>query len=167
MMHPEVFLHFLVANSVRLHPLVKGWCWDPGGKYWAIRKEVQIESLEEYQKYVEVFDEMKIKEAAVYDKNESKIVGFVNLALMPFEQSVNEDTIHVATRVLVFMVCDSLSNLSRHGITAHCLWSCEALVMCWFQSNISHRWKASLNRKFISMRCLGTVQKFGTTYKLN
>ena len=63
-----------------------------------------MESLEEYQKYVEVFDEMKIKEVAVYDKNESKIVGFVTLALMSFEQSVNEDTIPVATQVLVFMV---------------------------------------------------------------
>ena len=44
-----------------------------------LRKAVQMESLEEY---VEVFDEMKIKEAAVCDKHESKIVGFINLALM-------------------------------------------------------------------------------------
>ena len=86
-----------------------------------------MESLEEY---VEVFDEKKIKEAAVYDKHESKIVGFVNLALTSFEQSVNEDTIPVATQVLVIMVWDSFSNLSTHGITAHCLGSCEALGMC-------------------------------------
>ena len=38
-----------------------------------------MESLEEY---VEVFDEKKIKEAAVYDKHESKIVGFVKLVLI-------------------------------------------------------------------------------------
>ena len=60
--------------------------------------------MESLVEYVEVFDEMKIKEAAVYDKHESKIDGFVNLALMSFEQSVNEDTIPVATRVLAFMV---------------------------------------------------------------
>ena len=53
---------------------------------------------------------MKIKELGiVYNKHESKIVGFVNLGavndiLMSFEQSVNEDTIPVATQMLVFMV---------------------------------------------------------------
>ena len=75
-----------------------------------LRKEVQTESLEEYQKYVAVVsDEMKIKEGIVYNKHECKIIEFVNLGavnstLVSFEQSVNEETTSVATQMLVFKV---------------------------------------------------------------
>ena len=54
-------------------------------------QEVQIETLQDWQKYVAViFDEMKIKEGIVFDKHECKIIGFVDLgtvnnALRSFE----------------------------------------------------------------------------------
>ena len=42
-------------------------------------KETNLDSLEEWQKYVAVvFDEMKIKEGIVYNKHDCRIVGFVN-----------------------------------------------------------------------------------------
>ena len=40
---------------------------------------VNMKNLNEYEKYVSVlFDEMKIKEGLVYNKNESRIVGFLD-----------------------------------------------------------------------------------------
>ena len=143
-----------------------------------------MESLEEYQKYVAiVFDEMKIKEGIVYDKHESKIVGFVNLGavnntLMSFEQSVNEDKIPVATQMLVFMVWGLFIKLNfpyaqypTHGITADysfpIAWEVVKHLECADFKVISLTGdKASPNRKFIRMHRLGTVQKFGTTYKI-
>ena len=47
-----------------------------------LMKEAQIELLEEWQKYVAVFDEMKIKEGIVYDKYECRIIGFVDLGVV-------------------------------------------------------------------------------------
>ena len=46
-----------------------------------------------------VFDEMKIKEGLVYNKNEGRIVGFVDLGavnntLALFEQSLMQSTTH-------------------------------------------------------------------------
>ena len=149
-----------------------------------LRKEVQMESLEEHQKYVAVvFDEMKIKEGIVYDKNECKIVGFVDLGavnntLMSFEQTVNEDTTSVATQILVFMVRGLFIKLSfpyaqypTHGITADYLfpiaWEVVKHLECADFKVISLTGdKASPNRKFICMHRLGTVQKSGTTYKI-
>ena len=149
-----------------------------------LRKEVQMESLEEHQKYVAVvFDEMKIKEGIVYDKNECKIVGFVDLGavnntLMSFEQTVNEDTTSVATQILVFMVRGLFIKLSfpyaqypTHGITADYLfpiaWEVVKHLECADFKVISLTGdKASPNRKFIRMHRLGTVQKSGTTYKI-
>ena len=143
-----------------------------------------MESLEEHQKYVAVvFDEMKIKEGIVYDKNECKIVGFVDLGavnntLMSFEQTVNEDTTSVATQILVFMVRGLFIKLSfpyaqypTHGITADYLfpiaWEVVKHLECADFKVISLTGdKASPNRKFICMHRLGTVQKFGTTYRI-
>ena len=56
---------------------------------------------------------MKIKETLVYDKNKSKIVGFVNLGevndqLAKFEREASNDTElsggEVATHILILMV---------------------------------------------------------------
>lgn len=42
-----------------------------------LMKEVGMDSLEEHQKYVTIlFDEMKVKESIVYDKNTSHVIGF-------------------------------------------------------------------------------------------
>ena len=77
----------------------------------------KLDKLEEHQKYVVLmFDKMKIKEGIVFDKDECKIVGFVdvgavNNALPLFEQSLNDDDQGsyksdsvVAKHILVFMV---------------------------------------------------------------
>jgi len=59
-------------------------------------KEVQMETLEDWQKYIAVFfDEMKIKEGIVFDKHECKIIGFVDLGmvnnvLQPLEQTISD-----------------------------------------------------------------------------
>jgi len=70
--------------------------------------------LKDYEKHVSVvFDEMKIKEGLVYNKNEGSIVGFVDLGevnntLASFEQSLAQSTNHahlpIAKHILVFMV---------------------------------------------------------------
>ena len=75
-----------------------------------LMKEVQIESLEKWQKNIAVvFDEIKIKDGIVFDKNEYRIVGFVGLGvvnntLLSFEQSKTNDKPQVAKEMLVFMV---------------------------------------------------------------
>ena len=70
---------------------------------------MKIESLEKWQKYVAVVDEMKIKDGIVFDKNEYRIVGFVDLGvvnntLLAFEQSKTNDKPQVAKEMLVFIV---------------------------------------------------------------
>ena len=150
-----------------------------------LRKEVQTESLEEYQKYVAVVsDEMKIKEGIVYNKHECKIIEFVNLGavnstLVSFEQSVNEETTSVATQMLVFKVRGLIfiklnfpyAQYPTHSITADYLfpiaWEVVKDLECADFKVISLTGdKASPNGKFICMHRLGTVQKFGTTYKI-
>ena len=76
-----------------------------------LMKEVKIESLQEWQKYVAVvFDEVKVKEGIVYNKHDCRIVGFVdvrdvNNALLEFEKSLSSETgCTVAKHMLVFMV---------------------------------------------------------------
>ena len=76
----------------------------------------KMDTLEDYQKYMTlVFDEMNIKEGIVYDKNECKVVGFVDVGginnkLCLFEESLTaHDDDHskiplVAKHMLVFMV---------------------------------------------------------------
>ena len=73
-----------------------------------------MDNLKDYEKHISVvFDEMKIKEGLVYNKNEGRIVGFVDLGavnntLVSFEQSLTQSTTHarlpIAKHMLVFMV---------------------------------------------------------------
>ena len=74
-------------------------------------KEANVK--QEYQAYVAVmFDEMKIKEGLVYDKNECRIIGFIDLgpvnnAFASFERTLDESgsrTAPIAKQILVFMV---------------------------------------------------------------
>ena len=77
-----------------------------------LMSEVNIHSLEDWQKYVAlVFDEVKIKEGIVYSKHDCKIVGFVDLGpvnntLLNFESSLSdpEPITPVAKQMLTFMV---------------------------------------------------------------
>ena len=74
---------------------------------------VTMNNLKDYEKHISVvFDEMKIKEGLVYNKNEGKIgfvdLGAVNNTLASFEQSLTQSTTHarlpIAKHMLVFMV---------------------------------------------------------------
>jgi len=149
-------------------------------------KEVQMETLEDWQKYVAViFDEMKIKEGIVFDKHECKIIGFVDLgtvnnALCSFEQAISDpnDRPHVAKDMLVFMVRGIFIKLNfpyaqypTRGIAADCLlpivWEVVKNLECAGFKVLSLTGdKASPNRKFFRMHRLGTTQKSDVTYKM-
>ena len=151
-----------------------------------LMQEVQIETLQDWQKYVAViFDEMKIKEGIVFDKHECKIIGFVDLgtvnnALRSFEQSIGgpSDTPHVAKDMLVFMVRGLFIKLHfpyaqypTRGVTADYLfpiaWEVvKNLELAGFKVLSLTGDKASPNRKFFRMHRLGTTQKSGITYKI-
>ena len=80
--------------------------------------EANADDLEDWQKFVGIiFDEMKIKEGLVFDKDECKIKGFIDLGdinnhLMIFENSITDTSSHnsstctlpVAKQMLTFMV---------------------------------------------------------------
>ena len=72
--------------------------------------QTNISSLPEFQKYVcLVFDEVKIKEDLVYNKNTAKIIGFTNLGdinnqLLELERSETGSQCPLVTNMLVFMV---------------------------------------------------------------
>ena len=88
---------------------------------------------------------------------------------------MNEDTIPVAKQVLIGIhgigtLYLTYAQYPTHGITADYLfpiaWEVvKHLEYADFKVISFTGNKASLNRKFICMHCLGTVQKFGTTYK--
>ena len=75
-------------------------------------EEAKLTSIPDFQKYVcVVFDEVKIKEGLVYDKEECNLVGFVELDdinnhLQAFEKSLSTSASKptLATHVVVFMV---------------------------------------------------------------
>ena len=103
----------------------------------------------------------------------------MNSTLVSFEQSVNEETTSVATQMLVFKVRGLVfiklnfpyAQYPTHSITADYLfpiaWEVVKDLECADFKVISLTGdKASPNRKFICMHRLGTVQKFGTTYKI-
>ena len=75
-----------------------------------LMKEVGIDKIPEYQKYVVIlFDEMKVKENIVYDKHSSHVIGFVELndvydKLLELEHSGQDVHGSVATHILALMV---------------------------------------------------------------
>ena len=89
-------------------------------------REAGLSNLPEWKRHVILLlDEMKIKESLVYDKNESKIVGFVNLGevndqLAKFEREAeaSNDTEpsggEVATHILTLMVREFFFDLDFH-----------------------------------------------------
>lgn len=106
-----------------------------------LMSETKIDTLQDWQKYVSVvFDEVKIKEGIVFDKNECVIVGFTNLGsvnntLQTFEQSISDSEPNVAKQMLVFMVRGLFIKLRfpyaqypTRGITADC---CSLLPGKW------------------------------------
>lgn len=135
-----------------------------------LMKEVNIDSLEEWQKYVAVvFDEMKIKEGIVYNKHECRVIGFVNFGntnndLLAFERSLNQDSdLPVASHMLVFLVRGVFIRLKfpyaqypTNSLTSDVLyplaWEVVKHLECAGFKVISLTGdKASINRTFFSM----------------
>ena len=134
-----------------------------------LMSQTKISSLPEFQKYVcLVFDEVKIKEDLVYDKNTAEIIGFTNFGdinnqLMELEHSETGSQPSLATNMLVFMVrglflkleypyaqfpCASLSGEHLFPI----VWGCiERLEACGFKVIALTADGASCNRKFFKM----------------
>ena len=134
-----------------------------------LMSQTKISSLPEFQKFVcLLFDEVKIKEDLVYDKNSAEIIGFVNLGeinnqLIQLERSETGSHPSLATNMLVFMVrglflkleypyaqfpCASLSADQLFPI----VWGCiERLEMCGFKVIALTADGASCNRKFFNM----------------
>ena len=131
-----------------------------------LMSETKIDTLQDSQKYVAVvFDEVKIKEGIVYDKNECGIIGFtdlgdINNTLQKFEGMINDNEFNVAREMLVFMVRGLFIKLRfpyaqypTQGITAGYLfplvWEVVKHLECAGFKVISLTCdKASPNRKF-------------------
>ena len=82
-----------------------------------LMKAADIESLPDWKKYIAVvFDEVRVKDGIVYDKHNSRIVGFVDLGevnntLLSFERSLQgKSDFPVAKYVLMFMVIGDYSS---------------------------------------------------------
>ena len=130
-----------------------------------------------------VFDEVKIKQGLVYDKNKCAIIGFtdlgsVNNTLHMFEQRVTDTGPNVAKQKLVFMVRGLFIKLRFPyaqypicGITADYLfplaWEVVKHLECAGFKVISLTGdKASVNQKFFRMHRLASGQKSGVVYKV-
>ena len=76
--------------------------------------EFHVEDLPEWKRYVVlVLDEMKVKESLVFDKNQTRVIGFVDiggvnnqLANLEREFASNQQHPPIATHILVLMVRD-------------------------------------------------------------
>lgn len=134
-------------------------------------EESKLAIIPDFQKYVcVVFDEVKIKEGLVYDKEECSLLGFVDLDdinnhLQAFEKSLSasESKPTLATHIVVFMVRGLFSSLrfpyaqfpcsSLNGHTLYALvWECIShLETIGFKVLALTADGASCNRKFFKM----------------
>lgn len=136
-------------------------------------EEAKLGSISDFQKYVcVVFDEVKIKEGLVYDKEGCNLIGFVELDdindhLQAFEKSMSDSTSTskptLATHMVVFMVRGMFSSLrfpyaqfpcsSLNGHTLYALvWECIShLETIGFKVLALTADGASCNRKFFRM----------------
>lgn len=145
-----------------------------------LKKEAEIESLPESQRYVGLLiDEMKIKEDLVYDKYSGHIIGFTSLGdlsdiIKSLEQGC-EEAVHppLSKYILVLMVRGIFSRLEfpyahfgTEGATADFLFpiiweAIRQLESIGFRVLFVTGDGASPNRKFFRMH----GQKNGLTYK--
>ncbi|MBA4719384.1 MAG: hypothetical protein HRO68_09930 [Nitrosopumilus sp.] len=134
-------------------------------------EEAKLDTIPDFQKYVcVVFDEVKIKEGLVYDKEECTVIGFVDLDdinnhLQAFEKSLSDSNSKptLATHIVVFMVRGLFSSLrfpyaqfpcsSLNGHTLYALvWECIShLENVGFKVLALTADGASCNRKFFKM----------------
>ena len=136
-----------------------------------LRREANIDSIPEFQKYVcLVFDEIKVKEDLVYDKHLASLLGFVKMGdvndhLSKFEENASSDIPkpNLASHVLTFMVSGILSNLEFPYVSFPCssisgdqlyslVWGCvRRLEACGFKVIAFTCDGASANRKFLKL----------------
>ena len=135
-------------------------------------KESKIDEIPEYKKYVCLtFDEVKVKEGLVYNKESMDIVGFVDVGdrsehLQAYERACNEEAQQkpqIATHILMFMVRGLFSGLCFPYTQFPCaslsadqlyplVWECVShLEMIGFKVLAMTADGASCNRKFMSM----------------
>ena len=134
-------------------------------------REAKLNEIPEYQKYVGlIFDEVKVKEELVYNKESMEIIGIVDLGdlskqLKLYEMSCTQEEFkpQVATHILMFMVrglfsslcfpyaqfpCSSLTGDQLYPITCECN---SHLEMLGFKVLTMTCDGASSNRRLISM----------------
>ena len=148
--------------------------------------EARISTIKDFEKHVAVaFDEIRIKDSLVYDKHNSRIIGFVDVGavnndLLSFEQSVNNSSENeilsstVAKYMLVIMVRGIFiplkypyAQFSTRGITADLLFplmweAIQKLELAGFKVIAITCDGASSNRKFF---CMHGDSSDGIVYK--
>ena len=141
-------------------------------------EESELINKVDYQKYVcVVFDEVKIKEGLVYDKEECNLIGFVDLDdinnhLQAFELSLSASKLKLATHMVVFMVrglfsklkfpyvqfpCSSLNAHTLYAMVWECVAHLETLGLKVLALTADG---ASCNRKFFKMHRLKNSKSF-------
>ena len=137
-----------------------------------LMREAKLEELDDLQRHVVlVFDEMKIKEDLVYNKNSGDVIGFVNMGdvnnqLSQLEEACKSDKPRrpkIAKQMLAFMVRGIFTHLQfpyahfpTTGITSDFLssmiWEAiRQLEFCGFKVIAVTCDGASTNRKFFRM----------------
>ena len=134
-------------------------------------EEAKLDSIPDFQKYVcLVFDEVKIKEGLVYDKEECQLIGFVDLDdvsnhLQAFERTLTDPTSKpiLATHMVVFMVrglfsslrfpyaqfpCSTLNGHTLYALVWECISHLETIGLKVLALTADG---ASCNRKFFKM----------------
>ena len=121
-----------------------------------LMKEAKINEIPEYKKYVCLtFDEVKVKEGLIYNKESMEIIGFVNVGdisehLHEYErcctEEISQQKPQIATHILMFMVRGLFSGLcfpyaqfpcaSLSGDQLYLLvWDCQPSRNDWIQSS--------------------------------
>ena len=135
-----------------------------------LEEEAKSSELPDWKRHVTlVLDEMKVKESLVYNKHQTKVIGFVNMGdigdhLDQLERDIgNEKTPHVATHVLTLMIRGIFFHLHfpyatfatttiKSDYLFLIVWEAiERLEKCGFKVIVVTADGASPNRKFFRM----------------
>ena len=149
----------------------------------AVVKELatKTSSFSESEKFVTIlFDEMKVQEDLVWDKNTGNLIGYVDLGDDDINQGVLKDCEKLASHILVFLVKSiknpmsySFANFATDGVTSYQMFtlfwkavsilelSCQLKVVAVVSDG------AASNRKFVRMnKVIEMVANFSLIHKL-
>lgn len=106
-----------------------------------LRKEMKVDGLEEFERCVGIiFDEIKIKDKLVFDKNCGKVIGWVDLGefnneVNKLERDIDSGDVSssIATHILVFMVRGIFSSVEfpYAQFPTHNLKGCQLFTLVW------------------------------------